>query len=214
VGMQLSSSPQALTFLQDYLQPKTLLLILDNCEHLLEACSHLADALLHACPNLHMLASSREALGIEGEISFRIPPLAFPKADESLEKSLENLAHYEAIRLFVERARAVLPDYQITAENSPAIAQVCQRLDGIPLAIELATARLKLLSAEEIARRLDDRFRLLTGGSRAALPRYQTLRASMDWSYELLSPAERALLQRLSVFAGSWTLEAAEVVGC
>jgi predicted ATPase/class 3 adenylate cyclase len=210
LGMHLSAGPQTIYFLIDYLQSKSLLLIFDNCEHLIDSCARLSDALLRACPHLSILASSREALGIEGETSFRVPPLTFPKVDELL----ENLTQFEAIRLFVERARAALPGFQITEENAPAITQVCQRLDGIPLAIELAASRLKLLSAEEIAIRLDDRFRLLTGGSRAALARYQTLRASVDWSYELLTPVERVLLQHLSVFAGSWTLEAAEFVGC
>jgi predicted ATPase/class 3 adenylate cyclase len=210
LGMHLSAGPQTISFLIDYLQSKSLLLIFDNCEHLIDSCARLSDALLRACPNLSILATSREALAIEGETSFRVPPLTFPKVNESL----ENLTQFEAIRLFAERAGATSPGFQITEENAPAITQVCQRLDGIPLAIELAAARLKLLSAEEIAIRLDDRFRLLTGGSRTALPRYQTLRASVDWSYELLTPVERVLLQHLSVFAGSWTLEAAEFVGC
>jgi predicted ATPase/DNA-binding SARP family transcriptional activator len=212
VGMRLASNPQSLSFLQDYLEPKDLLLILDNCEHLIEACARLADALLHACPHLRILASSREGLGIDGETSYRVPPLAVPEAGEL--PAVEALAQFEAVRLFVERASAASPGFQLTPANAPAIAQVCQRLDGIPLALELAAARVKLLRVEEIALRLDDRFRLLTGGSRLALPRYQTLRASIDWSYDLLSEAERLLLQRLSVFAGGWVLEAAEKVGC
>ena len=210
LGMKLALNPQALSFLEDYLKPRYLLLILDNCEHLIETCARLADTLLHACPNLNILASSRESLGIDGEASFLVPPLVFPKADEPL----ENLAQYEAINLFAERAGAASPGFQITTENAPAIVRVCQRLDGIPLALELAAARVRLLQVEEIVQRLDDRFRLLTGGSRAALPRYQTLRASIDWSYDLLTLEERSLLQRLSVFAGSWSLEAAESVGC
>lgn len=212
VGMHLASSPHAFSFLENYLRSKHLLLILDNCEHLIEACARLADSLLHTCPHLHILASSRESLGIEGETSYRVPPLPFPDVHEL--PSLEQLEAYAAIRLFVERAQSASLDFQIRSENAPTVAQICQRLDGIPLAIELAAARVKILQVEEIAERLDDRFRLLTGGSRAALPRYQTLRASIDWSYELLSPAERALLQRLSVFAGSWVLKAAEYVGC
>jgi predicted ATPase len=208
--MRLEASAQALTLLEDYLEDKHLLLILDNCEHLVEACARLADALLKACPHLRILASSREALGIEGEAPYRVPPLAFPRADEPV----ENLGQYEAVRLFLERAGTASPDLQLTPENASAVAKICQQLDGIPLAIELAAARVKVLRVEEIAQRLDDRLRLLMGGSRAALQRYQTLRASIDWSYDLLSPAEQRLLRRLSVFAGGWMLEAAEYVGC
>ena len=212
LGMQLASNPQALSFLEDYLQNKYLLLLLDNCEHLIEACARLAYSLLKACPRLVILATSREALGIEGETFYSVPPLAFPDANELPSPGKQE--EYAAIRLFVERAEAVSPSFQINAENTPAIIKICQRLDGIPLAIELAAARVKILHVGEIAERLDNRFKLLIGGSRAALPRYQTLRASIEWSYELLSPAERALLQRLSVFAGNWVLEAAECVGC
>jgi len=212
LGMHLSAGPQTFSFLVDYLQTKRLLMIFDNCEHLIAACAWLADALLHACPDLSILVSSREALGIDGEMPFVVPPLTTPEIYR--QTNLDELAQYEAIRLFVERASTASPGFELTAANASALLQVCQRLDGIPLAIELAAARLKLLSVEEIAQRLDDRFRLLTGGSRAALPRYQTLRASIDWSYELLVPSERALLQRLSIFAGGWALEAAEYVGC
>jgi predicted ATPase/DNA-binding SARP family transcriptional activator len=212
LGMHLSAGPQTFSFLVDYLQTKRLLMIFDNCEHLIAACARLADALLHACPGLSILVSSREALGIDGEMPIVVPPLTTPEIYQ--QTNLDELAQYEAIRLFVERASTASPGFELTAANASALLQVCQRLDGIPLAIELAAARLKLLSVEEIAQRLDDRFRLLTGGSRAALPRYQTLRASIDWSYELLSPAERILLQRLSIFAGGWALEAAEYVGC
>jgi predicted ATPase/TolA-binding protein len=201
-----------MTFLQEYLEQKQLLLILDNCEHVIEACIRLVDALLQACPKLSILTSSREALGIAGEVSFRVPPLTVPEAGAL--PALETLAQSEAIRLFVERAAAASPGFSLTSANTPAILQVCQRLDGIPLAIELAAARTKMLQVEEIAQRLSDSFRLLTGGSRAALPRHQTLRASIDWSYTLLPPHERTLLQRLSVFAGGWVLEAAEAVGC
>ena len=212
LGLRELTGPQAISLLQEYLEHRQLLLILDNCEHVIEACARLADTLLQACPKLSILASSREALGIAGEVSFRVPPLALPEADQS--PPIEVLAQYEAIRLFVDRAATASPGFTLTPANAPAILQVCQRLDGIPLAIELAAARVKLLQVAEIAQHLDDRFRLLTGGSRAALPRYQTLRASIDWSYELLSPAERTLLQRLSVFAGGWMLEGAEAVGC
>jgi predicted ATPase/DNA-binding SARP family transcriptional activator len=217
LGLRELTEPQVISLLQEYLEHRHLLLIFDNCEHVIEACARLAEALLQTCPKLSILVSSREALGITGEVSFRVPPLALPEARQM--PSLEELAQYEAIRLFVERAAAVQttaasPGFTLTPANAPAILQVCQRLDGIPLAIELAAARVKLLQVTEIAQRLDDRFRLLTGGSRLALPRHQTLRASIDWSYELLSPAERSLLQHLSVFAGGWTLEGAEAVGC
>jgi predicted ATPase/class 3 adenylate cyclase len=180
----------------DYLRDKKLLLILDNCEHLIEACARLADDLLHQCAGLKILASSREALGIAGEVAYRIP----------------SLADSESTQLFVERARAVNSNFKLTDANASAIAQVCHRLDGIPLAIELAAARARLLSAEQIAARLDDRFRLLVGGSRTALPRQQTLRALIDWSYDLLSDEEKRLLQFASVFVGGWTLDALEFV--
>ena len=197
--------------LTDYLQPKQLLLLLDNCEHLLSACAHLADALLRACPHLRILATSREGLGIGGELTYRVPSLSVP--DVRRLPPLDNLVQHEAVRLFIERATFALPTFRVTGQNALAVAQVCDRLDGIPLAIELATAQVKALSVEQIAARLDDRFRLLMGGSRTALPRHQTLQGTMDWSYELASEKERALLRRLSVFAGGFTLEAAEVVG-
>jgi predicted ATPase/DNA-binding SARP family transcriptional activator len=212
LGLRELTSPQTVALLQEYLEQKQLLLLLDNCEHVIEACARLAETLLQTCPKLTFLASSREALGIAGEVSFRVPPLTFPEI--GVLPPLETLAQSEAVRLFVERAATVSSGFALTPVNAPAILQICQRLDGIPLAIELAAARTRLLQVDEIAQRLDDRFRLLTGGSRAALPRYQTLRASIDWSYGLLSEQERALLQRLSVFAGGWALEAAEAVGC
>lgn len=159
---------------------------------------------------MHILSTSREPLSIPGEIPFRVPSLSTPDAQQL--PSIKDIADYEAVRLFVERGAAVMPYYALSADNAIAIARICQRLDGMPLAIELAAARLKTLRAEEIAARLDDRFHLLTGGSRAALPRQQTLRATIEWSYNLLSVPEQRLLQRLSVFAGSWTLEAAEIV--
>jgi predicted ATPase len=197
--------------LVDALLPKKLLLILDNCEHLLEACAALAQALLHRCPGVQILATSRERLNVAGETTYRIPSLSSPDPS-TLNSPLSALTQYEAVRLFIDRAIAVVPAFAVTNANAPAVAEVCHRLDGIPLAIELAAARVRVLSAEQIAARLDDRFRLLTGGSRASLPRQQTLRALIDWSYDLLSEAERALLRRLSVFAGGWTLEAAEAV--
>jgi predicted ATPase/class 3 adenylate cyclase len=199
-----------LSKLLDYLQSKQLLLILDNCEHLIGECATLSDTLLRGCPNLKILATSREALGISGETAWRVPSLSLP--DPRRLPSVENLTIYETVRLFIDRALAVLPTFTVTNQNAPAVAQICHRLDGIPLAIELAAARVKVLSVEQIAKRLDDRFRLLTGGSRTALPRQQTLRALIDWSYDLLSEAERTVFRRLSVFVGGWTIEAAEAI--
>jgi predicted ATPase/class 3 adenylate cyclase len=196
--------------LADYLRARSLLLVLDNCEHLLAASAQLTDTLLRAAPHLRVLTSSREGLGIAGELTYRVPSLSLP--DPRSVPLAERLAEYEAVRLFLDRARFSRPGFSLTRENAAAVAQVCQRLDGIPLAIELAAARVKALSVEQIAARLDDRFRLLTGGSRTALPRQQTLRALIDWSYDLLFEPERTLLRRLSVFAGGWTLEAAEAV--
>ncbi|MSP12101.1 MAG: tetratricopeptide repeat protein [Chloroflexi bacterium] len=196
--------------LTDYLRAKHLLLILDNCEHLVAACAQVAESLLRACPQVRILATSREALGIAGESTFHVPSLPLP--DPLRLPSLETLTQYEAVRLFIDRALAVRSDFTVTNANALAVAQVCYRLDGIPLALELAAARVRAMPVEEIARRLDDRFSLLTGGSRTALPRQQTLRASIDWSYDLLGEHEGGLLWRLAVFAGGWTLEAAEVV--
>jgi predicted ATPase/class 3 adenylate cyclase len=196
--------------LVDYLRQKRLLLIMDNCEHLVDSVARLADQLLRAAPGLSILATSRETLNINGETLFRLPALSLP--DVKRLPSPEGLTHFEAVRLFLERAQAVRPDFTITTANAPALAQICLRLDGIPLAIELAAARLRAFSLEQINARLEDRFRLLTGGGRTAMPRQQTLQAAVDWSYNLLSPSERAVFRRLGVFAGGWTLEAAEAV--
>jgi predicted ATPase/class 3 adenylate cyclase len=195
--------------LTDFLRAKELLLVVDNCEHLVEACAQLVEHLLHACPNLKIIASSREALGIAGETVFRVPSLSLPADAEA---SLESLAHSESVQLFVERAAAANPKFALTNQNAAAIAKICRRLDGIPLALELAAARVTVFSAEQVASRLDDRFRLLTGGSRTALPRQQTLRALIDWSYDLLSEKERSLFRRFSVFAGGCTFESAEAI--
>jgi predicted ATPase/DNA-binding XRE family transcriptional regulator len=195
--------------LNDFLQWKSSLLILDNCEHLIQVCAGLAEALLQHCSDLHILATSREALGIYGEAIYLVPPLSTPNPSHLIP---DTLLDYEAARLFMERGELAQPHFAITNENVRAVAQICHQLDGIPLAIELAAARLKMLSAEQISSRLDDRFRLLTSGSRTALPRQQTLRAVIDWSYDLLSQSERVLLHRLAVFSGGCTLEAAEQV--
>ncbi len=196
--------------ISSYLREKNALLVLDNCEHLVEASAHLADTLLRTCPNTRLLATSREPFNITGETCFRVPSLALPDAQPL--PPLKALAQCESIQLFRERAQAAKPDFQLTNGNASAITQICARLDGMPLAIELAAARVRTLGIEQIAARLDDRFRLLTGGSRTALPRQQTLRATIDWSHDLLSEPERMLFRRLSVFAGGWMLEAAEVV--
>ena len=199
-----------LEVLIDYLRTKTLLLILDNCEHLIEACAQISETLLHACPKLRVLASSREALGIAGEVAYRVPSLNVP--DPAHIPPLDQLEKLDSIRLFVERAATAKPGFTLTSDNASSLAQICFRLDGIPLAIELAASRVKVLTPEQIASRLDDRFRLLTGGSRTALPRQQTLRAMIDWSYSLLSEQEKILFRRLAVFVGGWTLDAAESV--
>lgn len=215
LGLREEADRPILTTLTDFLRPRTALLILDNCEHLIAASAQVVASLLHSCPQLRLLASSREALGIAGETAYYIPSLSTPNGHQ--QPAAQTLAGYESVRLFVERAQAVLSTFNLTDQNAPAVAQVCRQLDGIPLAIELAAARVKLLPVEHIAARLDDRFRLLTGskltGSNGtALPHQQTLRALIDWSYDLLAEPERALLRRLSVFAGGWTLEAAEAV--
>jgi predicted ATPase/class 3 adenylate cyclase len=199
-----------ITGLVDHVRPKSILLLLDNCEHVVLACAHLADTLLRACPNLRILTTSRETLGVAGEASWLVPSLSLPDPERIL--PLHRLTEYEAVRLFIDRAKAALPSFAVTTDNAHHIAQVCRQLDGIPLAIELAAARVKVLTVEQIAVRLDDRFRLLTGGTRTSLPRQQTLRATMDWSYDLLSKEERAALRRLAVFVGGWTLEAAEAI--
>jgi predicted ATPase/class 3 adenylate cyclase len=196
--------------LTEYLRARSVLLILDNCEHLVDACARLADTLLRSCPRLKVLASSREALRTAGEVTYRVPSLSLPDARHL--PPLERLTDYEGVRLLVERAGAVKPGFKLTDANAAAAVQICHRLDGIPLAIELAAARLKALSPREIAEHLDERFRLLTAGSRTVMPRHQTLRGLIDWSYELLSEAERSLLRHLSVFAGGWNLPAAEAV--
>ena len=196
--------------LADYLKHKTLLLVLDNCEHLIEACAWFVESIVRRCPHVKVLATSREHLGIPVEQIFQVLPLSFPPENGGL----HNPDDYPAIQLFCERAEASRPSFCATVENTDIIADICRQLDGIPLAIELAAARVKVLSLNQIAGRLQDRFHLLTGGPRTALPKHQTLQATMDWSYHLLSKSERCLLRRLPVFSGGWTLDAAEdIVG-
>jgi non-specific serine/threonine protein kinase len=208
--------------LTEHLRSRSLLLVLDNCEHLIEACAELAEALLHACPRLQILATSRQALGITGETAWRVPPMALPRESKDQgsrsnggsapivddEPALDS----DAVRLFVERATAANVQFSLTERNAAAVVEICRRLDAIPLALELAAARVKALTVAQIAARLDDRFRLLTTGSRTALPRQQTLRGTLDWSYDLLSVPERELLRRVAVFVGGWTLESAELI--
>ena len=196
--------------LMDFLRDKKVLIILDNCEHLIEACAKLTDAFLSHSPRLKILASSREALGVKGEVAWRVPSLSMP--DPKKIPVLDQLAQYEAIRLFMDRASLANPHFALTKDNASVVAQICHRLDGIPLALELAAARVKVLSVDQISARLDDRFHLLTGGVRTALPRQQTLRALIDWSYNLLSEKEKSLFRRLAVFIGGWILEAAETI--
>ena len=199
----------ALDTLVDAVSDRHLLVVLDNAEHVLGPAAKLADAMMRSCPRAYLLVTSREPLGISGEHVFRVPPLAVPPADLA---APGRLAAFESVQLFAERASMHRQDFVLTENNAAAVAAVCVRLDGIPLALELAAARLSSLSVPEVSSRLDRRFRLLTGGSRTALPRHQTLRALIDWSYELLNPEERTLFDRLSVFAGGWTLAAAEAV--
>jgi predicted ATPase/DNA-binding SARP family transcriptional activator len=196
-----------------YLRLKQMLIVLDNCEHLIEACAQLAATLLSACPRLQILATSREALSLTGEVAWQIPTLSLP--DPGPSPPMQTLQAFEAIQLFIERALAVQPNFALTPQTAAAVQAICQRLDGLPLAIELAAARVKHLSAEQIAARLAarDRFDLLSTGSRTAAPRHQTLRAMIDWSHDLLDEKEKAAFRRLSVFAGGFTLTAASAVG-
>ena len=203
-----ADSPLAETLIEA-LRPRQLLLVLDTCEHIVDECAALVQQLLAGCPQLRLIATSREPLRVRGETVWRVPPLAVPAAPAGL--SVSQLAEHEAIRLFAERAAAVSPGFALSADNAAAVARLCQMLDGMPLAIELAAARVRALSIEQIAVRLADRFQLLATGDRTAPPRQQTLRAAVDWSYELLTEPEQILLRRLSVFAG-WNLEMAEEV--
>jgi non-specific serine/threonine protein kinase len=186
-----------------------LLLVLDNCEHLADACSRLVETILSHAPKVKILTTSRVALRVHGEVQRAVGPLALPPRGST---QLRQLQEYASVGLLVERVRAVEPRFVVTDENAPALVQICHRLDGIPLALELAAARANVLTVELIARRLGDRFQLLTAGSRTALPRHQTLRATLDWSYELLTPRDQRMFAHLAVFAGSWALEAAEMV--
>ena len=189
---------------------RSVLVVLDNCEHVLDACTGLAEALLHACPELRVLASSREALGITGEVAWPVPPLSLPERRRQFD--LDELLGYESISLFVARVIAVKPSFTLTAANAESVVRIIERLDGLPLALELAAARAKLLSVQEIAERLDSSLRILDAGTKAAVARHRTMPATIDWSHDLLSADERLLFRRLSVFVGGFTLPAAESV--
>ncbi|MCW3051259.1 MAG: LuxR family transcriptional regulator [Chthonomonadales bacterium] len=215
LGVREQSDRTLLTSLGDHLHQKHLLLILDNCEHLLAASATVIDALLQRCASLQVLTTSRQPLGLTGEATWQVPSLALPSASSlsaASEDVVSMMLEYEAIQLFVERAMLASPTFRLYPQNVRAVAEICTRVDGVPLALELAAARVRALSVEQIAVRLEDRFHLLTGGNRTALPRQQSLRALIDWSYDLLSEAEKSLLVRLWVFAGGWTLEAVEQV--
>lgn len=193
------------------LKTKNMLLLMDNCEHLLDATTHLAEKLLNSCPRLRILATSREPLGVAGEVNWLVSPLSMPDSARPL--TAEGLMRYEAVRLFVERARLRLPAFELMPHNAGAVAEVCRTLEGIPLAIELAMARMAILAVEQVAEKLEDSLKLLTGGARTSTQRHHTMRATLEWSYDLLDEDEQRLFARLSVFAGGWTLEAAEKVG-
>jgi predicted ATPase len=211
LGLQEAQDIAAVATLCRHLRGRTALLLLDNCEHLLEASTQLAGDVLRACPGVCVIATSREVLGLPGEAVVRVPPFSVPQSGAGHAGTIETLLAYEASRLFVERAHLAAPDVELRPEDVPAVVRICRRLDGIPLALELAASRLRILAAGELADRLDDAFRLLDGG-RVGGPRHQTLRAAVDWSYQLLADCERSLFARLSVFAGGWTLGAAASV--
>lgn len=194
----------------DALHDKTMLVLLDNCEHVIDACRELAAMLLPNCPRLRLLATSREALQVPGEVTWLVPSLTLPPAHPTVVE----LQHSEAAQLFMDRVRWRQPDFALTPENAQAVADICHRLDGLPLALELAAARTNVVTVAQLVPRLDDALRLLTGGSRTVAPRQQTLRATLDWSYDLLNPQERLLLARLAIFVGGCDLEAAEAVCC
>ncbi|HLO01891.1 MAG TPA: LuxR C-terminal-related transcriptional regulator [Symbiobacteriaceae bacterium] len=211
-ALQLKEEPgrPTLEVLRAALANRRLLILLDNCEHLITSCAHIANRLLAEAPLFGILATSREPLGIPGEVVWPVPALSIPR--DGVWPSQHQLAQYEAVQLFIQRARVVQSSFSLSPQNAPALAAICRRLDGIPLALELAAARTRILSVEQIAERLDDRFRLLTVNARTALPRHQTLRATLDWSYDLLTEQERVLWRRLAVFGGSFSLEAVEGV--
>ncbi|ANS28158.1 transcriptional regulator, LuxR family [Rhodococcus opacus] len=203
------AAPESL--LVEYLAARKLLLVLDNCEHLVEPVAELAGTLLRACPELRILATSREPLGIGGEATFRVPSLTMPESDKRSAPA-ERLGHFEAVDLFAERAATAVPGFAVTENNQDVVAAICRRLDGLPLAIELAAVRVGVMSVEQILHRLTDRYGLLTTGARDVPARQQTLQWCIDWSHELCTPAERAMWGRLAVFSGSFELDAVEAI--
>jgi predicted ATPase/DNA-binding CsgD family transcriptional regulator len=210
LGLADKSARWAVASLSDRLASRRVLLVLDQCEHLADACAVMADALLRACPGLRIVATSRHVLGVAGEVTVAVPPMTVPADCPSAVP--EELLRYEAVRLFADRAAAVLPGFAVNAENGATVAAVCRALDGIPLAIELAAVRLRSLSPQQVLARLDQRFQLLSGGGPADQPHHRTLQAALEWSYGLLTEAEQAMWRRVSVFAGSFDLDAAEAV--
>ncbi|RPI82958.1 MAG: tetratricopeptide repeat protein, partial [Planctomycetaceae bacterium] len=210
LGIREAGGRPVVETLVDELRHRQLLLIFDNCEHLVGACAVLANTLLRKCPGLRILASSRERLGIDGELHYRVPSLTLPAPGQTV--TAAEAREFEAVALFCDRARAATSKFALTDANADTVVSICRRLDGIPLALELAAARTRALSVEELERRLDNCFKILTGGNRSALPRQQTLRALIDWSYDMLKPPEKKLLSRLSVFAGGFEYDAAEQV--
>ncbi|WP_433187420.1 ATP-binding protein [Actinoallomurus sp. CA-150999] len=212
LGVLEQSARDAETVLVDYLASKRLLLLLDNCEHLLESCCVLTDRLLSAAPGLRVLATSREPLGIIAERVWPVPPLSIPAPDATGARRDRPYTDYEALALFQDRASMVMPGFTIGPDNAAAVIRLCRDLDGVPLAIELAAVRMRTLTADQILARLENRFRLLTSGNRAAAPRHQTLRAAVEWSFELCTESERVLWARCSIFAGEFDLDAVESV--
>jgi non-specific serine/threonine protein kinase len=193
----------------EHLATKCLILVLDNAEHLVEPCAELADLLLRRCSGLEIVVTSREPLGVSGELIYRVPSLSTPEAEDA---TSESVFACEAVQLFVERARLQRPDFEVTSKNARTLTSICRRLDGIALAIELAAARTRTMSIKELNGHLDDRFGILTGGNRTALPHHRTLRSLIDWSYDLLSAAEKTMLRRVAIFAGGFTVDSAECV--
>jgi len=213
LGLSDKSARWAIASLASYLQDRQLLLVMDGCEHLADACAVMADALLRACPGLRIIATSRHVLGVAGEVTMAIPPMTIPvEPGPGAPATPDELLRYEAVRLFTARGAAVLPGFTVDARNAAAVAEVCRALDGIPLAVELAAVRLRSLSPEQIASRLGSRFHLLSGGGPAGQPHHRTLQAALEWSYDLLTNDEQAMWRRMSVFAGSFDLDAAEAV--
>jgi predicted ATPase/class 3 adenylate cyclase len=210
LGIRLNPGQALLQTIVEVVGERRLLLVLDNCEHLIEPCARIVDSLLRSCSQLHILSTSRVTFGLDGERIVRVASLSVPP--QTFISGVVDLQQFESVQLLIERATAHNADFRVDSENAGAVATLCRRLDGIPLAIELAASRLRSMSVQDIEARLDDRFRLLTGGSRSSLPRQQTLAALVDWSYDLLTEAEKTVFRRFSVFVGGWNLRAAEVV--